>query len=885
MQNVYQSYGTGLPGLDRVLTGLRPGDNVVWQVDSITDYLPFVRHFCREAVRAGQHLVYFRFARHKRVLPRGLSAEVVQLHPEHGFEEFIGEVFDVIERVGVGGYYVFDCLSDLLADWYSDRMLANFFRLTCPYLYEHETAAYFGVLRDRPDSAARQAMHGTAQVVMDVYRREGTLYVHPLKVYKRHSDTMYMLHAWRGDTFTPVTESAHTAEVLTGASQSWLPAYERPGDVWTRTFREAAEMVAAGAPAGARGREQRLAKRITGMVGTRDARVARLAERYLDLTDWVGVGRRLIGTGLIGGKALGMLIARGILQRDPARWMDRLEQHDSFFIGSDVFYTYLIENGCWWVRRQLRDPAAALDRAQEARQRLLSGSFPQQLQEQFIAMLEYFGQSPIVVRSSSLLEDAYGDAFSGKYETVYCANQGTPTERLERFVEAVRTVYASTMSREALSYRARRGLLERDEQMALLVQRVSGQQHGTLFFPEISGIAYSWSPYVWSPKVDPRAGFARLAIGLGTRATAFSSDDAACVVSLNAPECAPTRSGGGPSLESLADVLDLRANQPLSRNVLELAQATSESTSPLFEADTVVDESPGSAASASGRVEPRLRLDRVLTETSLVDDLRVMVATLECAYEHPVDVEFTVNFSSREAFHINVLQCRPFKIRDQRGAVRVPKRTPEDHTILSTRGPIIGAGRQATIGRIVYVVPDAYRALGTSDQYAVAKLLGRVAHLEGGTRGGELMLVGPGRWGTSAPALGVPVSLTDVDTVRVLCEVAFGPDDALGQVSLGTHFFTELVELDVLYLAIYPEASGSWLNTRLLKSLPNRLQALLPDAADWSGVVRVIEFDPERTGQRCRIYVNALEQTGTCILEMEGAGGRRRARATHSRSR
>lgn len=147
------------------------------------------------------------------------------------------------------------------------------------------------------------------------------------------------------------------------------------------------------------------------------------------------------------------------------------------------------------------------------------------------------------------------------------------------------------------------------------------------------------------------------------------------------------------------------------------------------------------------------------------------------------------------------------------------------------------------------------------------------------------MLVGPGRWGTSAPALGVPVSLTDVDTVRVLCEVAFGPDDALGQVSLGTHFFTELVELDVLYLAIYPEASGSWLNTRLLKSLPNRLQALLPDAADWSGVVRVIEFDPERTGQRCRIYVNALEQTGTCILEMEGAGGRRRARATHSRSR
>ncbi len=885
MQNVYQSYSTGLAGLDRVLTGVRPGDNVVWQLDSVLDYLPFVRHFCREAVRAGQHLVYFRFAKHQRVLPRGLDAEVVRLHPERGFEEFIGEVFDVIERVGVGGYYVFDCLSDLVADWYSDRMLANFFRLTCPYLYEYETAAYFAVLRDRPASVARQVIHETAQVVIDVYRHDRTLYVHPLKVYKRHSDTMYLLHAWQGDAFNPVTESALTAEILTAAPQFWLLAPERPGDVWTRTFREAAEMVATGGTARRRQHEKRLTKRITGMVGTRDPQVARLAERYLELSDWVAVGRRLIGTGLIGGKALGMLIARAVLQRDPARWSGRLERHDSFFIGSDVFYTYLIENGSWWVRRQLRDPEVALDRSQEARQRLLSGSFPQDLLDQFAAMLEYFGQSPIVVRSSSLLEDAYGNAFSGKYETVYCANQGTPTERLERFVEAVRTVYASTMSREALAYRARWGLLQRDEQMALLVQRVSGQQQGTLFYPQISGIAYSFNPYVWNSRVDPRAGFARLVVGLGTRATGPTSDDAACVISLNAPQCIPTRTGSGPSLESLADVLDLRANQILTRNVLELAQTASASAFPWFDAVGVVDGSGGSAARRAKPSEARLGLDRVLAETLLVPDLRAMVGTLERAYDHPVDVELTVNFSSREAFRIHLLQCRPFKVREQVAAIRVPKRTPEDRTIFRTGGPIIGSGRKATIGRLVYVVPDAYRALGTSDRYAVAQWVGRINHLEHGPRGGELMLVGPGRWGTSVPALGVPVSLGDIDTVRVLCEVASGPDDALGQVSLGTHFFNELIELDVLHLAIYPDAPGSCLNARLLNALPNRLRAVLPDAAAWSGVVRLIDFEAEPERQRCRIYVNALEQSGICVLEVGPADRRRSARATRSRPR
>jgi hypothetical protein len=121
------------------------------------------------------------------------------------------------------------------------------------------------------------------------------------------------------------------------------------------------------------------------------------------------------------------------------------------------------------------------------------------VRDQFAEMLDYFGQSPIVVRSSSLLEDSFGSAFSGQYESIFCANQGSPQERLEAFLAAVRHIYASAMGRDALLYRAQRGLLDRDEQMALFVQRVSGAAYGRLFFPQVAGVGLSFNPFAWHP--------------------------------------------------------------------------------------------------------------------------------------------------------------------------------------------------------------------------------------------------------------------------------------------------------------------------------------------------------------------------------------------------
>jgi hypothetical protein len=650
---------TGLASLDRVVEGLRPGDNVVWQVDSVEDYVPFVRPFVADALRAGKRLVYFRFARHAPLVDEGAGAEVHRLSPAVGFESFTTSIHQVIEQAGPGAYYVFDCLSDLAADWYSDLMLGNFFMVTCPYLYELDTVTYFALLRDSHSHEAVDSIRNTTQLLLDVFRRGDQTYVHPLKVFARHSPTMYLPHAQEADGFRPLTESAVLSEVLADLAERRLDAVARH-DLWDRRFqqaRDALEAVRAGAAPEAEARAH--FDHLLRMMLTRDERVAELAGRWLDLTGLLAIRRRMIGTGLVGGKAVGMLLARAILVRSDPRWARRLEPHDSWFVGSDVFYTYLVRNGCWRARREQRSAETFLEGAADARERILGGLFPEFILRQFRAMLEYYGQSPIIVRSSSLLEDGFGNAFTGKYDSVFCPNQGSPAERLDAFLAAVRQVYASAMSEEALRYREHRGLLDRDEQMAILVQRVSGAIHGGLFFPQVAGVALSYNPWAWNPGIDPQAGMIRLVFGLGTRAVDRSDDDYTRVVALNAPLTRPEASLDEVTehAQRRVDLIDLEANRFDSRRFDELARGLADLPVDLFA--TTRRDGP-----------PVLTFDKLLAATPFVDDVRAMVRTLADAYRYPVDVEFTANFLPGGRFRLNLVQCRPLQVKE--GGVATP---------------------------------------------------------------------------------------------------------------------------------------------------------------------------------------------------------------------
>ena len=863
---------TGLPGLDRVLRGLIPGDNIVWQVDSVADYAPFVQANCDYARAKGRKLVYFRFGDHEPLVKDEAGIEVCRLQVAGGFEQFITEIHRAISRAGRGASLVFDCLSTLAVDWNSDRMLGNFFMLTCPYILDLESLAYFGLLRGCHSFHATTPIAETTQIFLDVYRHHGQLYVQPIKVQHRYSPTMYMLHAWDGNEFQPVVESSTTAEILTSMPWAGMDSVRARLGVWNRRFLQAEEAWV-GVQCGQRTPEEAQQQRsmLLRTVISRDDRVLELAEKHLTLGDVLAVGKRMIGTGLIGGKAVGMLLARAILKQAHPRWNQLLEAHDSFFIGSDVFYTFLVENGCWWLRQKQHDPATFLEGVEEVRRRILTGRFPEYIRREFAEMLDYFGQSPVIVRSSSLLEDSFGNAFAGKYESVFCANQGPHQKRLEDFMSAVRTIYASTMSEKALRYRAQRGILDRDEQMSLLVQRVSGTRHGALFYPHVAGVGLSYNPYVWSPYIEPEAGMLRLVFGLGTRAVDRSDDDYTRVVALNAPDRRPEAGADEVRRYSqrYVDVIDLEANQLVSVEFAEVARRSPTLPIDLFTSD---DQNLAHWAAERGLDNLStqiLTFDRLLSETSFVGDMEEMLKTVQAAYGTPVDTEFTVNYFAADSYKINLVQCRPLQVSGCGTAVQPPPDVDAHQVVLEANGAVIGRSRRIAIDRLVYIVPSVYGELALRDRYAVARLIGRIMHVDGPQAAKNIMLIGPGRWGTTTPSLGVPVSFAEIDTVSVLCEIVAMRDDLVPDVSLGTHFFNELVELDILYLALFPtRRDNCWSRDFFESQAANRLADLVPEAAEWAGAVRVIDFQSGANGG-CSLWLNAdtLRQQVLCYLQ------------------
>jgi len=859
---------TGLPGLDQVLQAVEPGDNIVWQTDSIEEYARFVEPFATHALRSKRRLIYFRFARHLPLVPEGGGAEIHRLSPALGFETFTAEIHKVIESAGVGVFYVFDCLSDLVADWYSDLMLANFFRVTCPFLYDLQTVTYFALFRERHSSDTVAAIRDTTQVLLDVFRHDRRLYVHPLKVDRRHSATMYLPHVWADGAFRPVTESAVLAAVLRHATAQ-VDSTSRRLDAWEHKFTQARALLEAVASGGRPAADaQDTFTRLLRMMVTRDERLMLLASRYLDLSDVLAIKQRMIGTGLVGGKSAGMLLARAILCKTDRRWHETLEPHDSFYVGSDVFYTYLVRNDCWRIRRNQRNPASFLDGADEARERILNGTFPPAIVERCVVMLEYFGQSPIIVRSSSLLEDSFGNAFTGKYDSVFCPNQGAPSERLAALLSAVQSVYASTMSAEALLYRAHRGLLDSDEQMAILVQRVSGALYGHLFYPQVAGVALSYNPYVWSEYIDPHAGMLRLVFGLGTRAVNRSDDDYTRVIALNAPERRPETSSDEVTeyAQHRVDVLDLQANEFRSLPSNEVFRLSPGLPLEPFVSPRVLTESRTMDTHGPRSVHWVLTFDGLLSASSFVEDMREMLRALHATYQYPVDVEFTANFLADGALRISLVQCRPLQVKEGGTLAPAPDAIAPEDLVLEARGAIVGQSSVCAVDRIIYVVPRAYRELSVRDRHSIARLIGRLTHGPARRAGQTVMLLGPGRWGSSTPSLGVPVSFAEINTISVLCEIVATRDHLVPDVSLGTHFFNDLVEANMLYLAVFPGRGGNSLNEAFFEQQHNLLGTLLPDAEAWSHVVRVIDPAEVLDGRALYLHADCLAQRALCYV-------------------
>ena len=835
---------TGIPALDPVLDHIRIGDNVVWQVGDVEDYARFARPFAAAAVAAGRRVVYLRFARHRPLLDVRDGVHVEPVDAQMGFEQFSQQVRRIADREGRLVFYVFDMLSDLLQAWATDLMVGNFFRITCPRLFTLDTVAYFGLLRNSHSYQTVARIRETTQVLLEVYNADGTLCVHPVKVWNRSSPTMFLPHIIRDDRVEPVFRSAEASALFSAVSFVGFPTANRGLDSWERLFVKASETYerARSGDPDAQREARTLVEPLCRLLLGRDERMLALARDHFTLADLLAVKSRLVGSGHIGGKAVGMLLARKMVEQEfhrdarPAP----LELHDSYYIGSDVFYTYLVNNDLWHLRMEQRRAEKYFSAAGELRQRLLTGTLPEELREQLMLMLEYFGQSPIIVRSSSLLEDSFGNAFAGKYESIYCVNQGTLEQRYAAFERAVKRVYASTMNPDALVYRQQRGLQEQDEQMALLVQRVSGNHRGVYFFPDAAGVGLSYSTYVWTPTMDPRAGMLRMVFGLGTRAVGRAENDYARLVFLDDPAAQPF----GPEDAALyaqrrADVLSI------ARNRLE--------TVPVDEALGCLAGESAAVVSRSSWTDPDGRahdgwivdFEQLLARTDFVPCMQRMLATLERGYRYPVEIEFTVNLDTQGAYKVNLLQCRPLQTKGIRAGTAPVADVPRERLLLRTVGGFMGGNIHQRIARVITVDTAAYAAAPLSLKYRVARTVGRLNRLADRDRR-PTMLIAPGRLGTTTPSLGLPVAFAEISAFAALCEVADPAKGFAPELSFGSHFFQDLVEMDMFYLALFPDRPGTIFERgALCPPDGNALRGVLPDAAVCESLVYVRDFDPD----------------------------------------
>ncbi len=200
--------------MDRLLDGVQPGDNIVWQVETTDDYRALVRPFAHSALQAKRSLVYFRFASHEPLVAEDGDARVVRPNPAAGFEGFVTQVHKAVEGASPGTAYIFDCLSELASIWSADQMLGNFFLLTCPQLHESGSVSYFGLIRNYHASFAVNPVTEMAEFLLDVFRHQQHRYVRPIKIQHRSPTSRSTIHRWEGDDFQPITSSAELADVL-----------------------------------------------------------------------------------------------------------------------------------------------------------------------------------------------------------------------------------------------------------------------------------------------------------------------------------------------------------------------------------------------------------------------------------------------------------------------------------------------------------------------------------------------------------------------------------------------------------------------------------------------------------------------------------------------
>jgi len=602
-----------------------------------------------------------------------------------------------------------------------------------------------------------------------------------------------------------------------------------------------------------------------------------VAKNFIELKDFYHLLQNMLFTseshGRLGGKSAGLLLAKMILKKkgEDNEILRDIVMPKTWHLTSDILLHFMHYNNMDdVVEQKYKEINQVRLEYPHIVQTFKSARFPADIIKGLSMALDDFGDCPLIVRSSSLLEDRFGAAFSGKYKSLFLANRGTKQQRLDALCDAIAEVYASTFSPDPIEYRTERELIDFGEEMGIMIQSVVGTRVGKYYLPAYAGVAFSNNEFRWSPRIKRKDGLVRLVPGLGTRAVDRLSNDYPVLmapgqpglrVNITAEETARysprfidvinLETDSFETMELTAFLKEVNYQLPLVNQILSIYKDER-----LIKPSINVDYEGGESVAT---------FDGLMERTPFVKKMRLILQTLEEALGSPVDIEFACD--GRDFY---ILQCRAQSYSEKSSPAPIPKDIPPDQ-IIFTANRYVSNGRVPDITHIVYVDPRKYGELAErSDLAAVGHAVGKLNKL---LPKHKFILMGPGRWGSRGDIkLGVNVTYSDINNTSVLIEIALQKGNYLPDLSFGTHFFQDLVEANIRYLPLYPDDSKTIFNEQFLTKSHNMLAEVLPEFESLSDVVYLIDVPQCTGGMVLKILMNAELDEAAAILAQPSDG-------------
>jgi hypothetical protein len=609
-------------------------------------------------------------------------------------------------------------------------------------------------------------------------------------------------------------------------------------------------------------------------------RYINISKQWLTVTDLADIYQRRIGFGRIGGKSAGMLLAGRILNEvasDELKASIRIPE--SFFLGSDLMYIFMSMNGLMhWNDEKYRTEDEIRSEYSQIKAEFLAGEFPPEIINEFRNLLNKIGPVPIIVRSSSQLEDNLGTSFAGKYDSHFCPNQGTPDENLRTFTQAIANTYASTFKPDALLYRRRRGLQDYDERMAVLIQPVQGEQFERYYLPFGAGVAFSHNLYRWAPQIRREDGFVRLVWGLGTRAVERVGNDFPRLVALSHPTLHPDDSAEviHHYSQHYVDVIDIQEN---TFATLPISDVLTPQYGPIRFMAQIEQEgyltTPYSRFMESDVPNLVITFDHMLQRTRFASLMSEALRFLEKYYHTAVDVEFTVDIPSPQVsptqVKISLLQCRPqSSLETVQQKANLPEELAAEDVIFSSCF-MVPQGYLSEIHQVIYVDPERYFALSTEvERNAVGKV---IAQLNTILEKKSFICIGPGRWGATNLDLGVPVNYADICYCGALIELSSEKMGAGPEPSLGTHFFQDLMEAQIYPVAVPLDDKNTFFNKAFFEQTPNQIEKYLKLESNLEDCIKLIEVASFRAGSHIDLSMDDEKGQSVAFLAPDETTG------------